>query len=303
MQPKGPNSSIEMGATWFGAKHSSLVQLLDELEIPKFKQFQQGKALFQSMSFTKAQSFYIPEDQSDPSFRIQGGTSRILYSLVERLASNTDIVLNTEVKQLRYSVEREDFTLETSKNRFKASKVILAIPPINALQLLYSIDIISSITLNVLANTHTWMHDSIKFALFTDQAFWREMGFSGTFYSQVGPVVEMYDHCNASEDFFALKGFLSGSMHRFGAKEREQKVMDQLKANLAFFDPSRFTYLDKVWIEDALLNQTATPPLLPHQNKSMCFSCKIFVTCTALLLLIYSVVGANFTSSIIIFVC
>ena len=42
---------MEMGATWFGDKHTHLNRFLDSLGVERFNQLKSGQAWFESMSF------------------------------------------------------------------------------------------------------------------------------------------------------------------------------------------------------------------------------------------------------------
>ena len=80
----GNETPIEMGATWLGVQHEELFKLLDELNIPVFKQFMSGIALFESLSTAPPQHFQLPENQP-PSYRIQGGTTTIINTLFDNM--------------------------------------------------------------------------------------------------------------------------------------------------------------------------------------------------------------------------
>lgn len=264
IRPKGPNSHIELGATWFGHSHFNLKNLLVELGIPIFEQSQNGKALFQSMSFVEPQIFDVPQGQ-EPTYRIVNGTSSILDSLVTKL-ERSRIVVNYAVKQIVFINGEYHLTATKNNQNICAKKVILTIPPQLAAGQMLLPDQIGKEALGLMKNTHTWMHDSVKFALISSTNLWREMGFSGTFFSQVGPVVEMYDHSNNSQDFFSLKGFLSGAMHVFNKAEREQKVRTQLKAVLPYYEDKLFDYIDYNWAENDFVHLKEASALYPHQN-------------------------------------
>ena len=119
------DSPIEMGATWFGAKHQHLVKLLKELEIGAFPQFQQGKGLFESMSFTPAQQFDMPQGE-EPSYRIVGGT----HTIIEKLKNELDedqIILGEKV----HTIVQQANGLEvfTKDNQYLAEQVVSTLPP------------------------------------------------------------------------------------------------------------------------------------------------------------------------------
>lgn len=264
IRPKGNSSHVEMGATWFGPSHSNLMNLLDELGVSVFEQSQNGKALFQSMSFVEPQVFDIPQGQ-EPTYRIVNGTSSILDALVAEV-DKSRLVVNFAVKEITLIDGVYQLISTENNQRICAKKVVVTAPPQLVAKKMLLPDQIRQETLGLMRNTHTWMHDSIKFALIASTNFWSELGFSGTFFSQVGPVVEMYDHTNNGQDFFSLKGFLSGTMHAFSTTEREQKVRDQLKAVLPYYRDKLFDYTDYNWAENAYVHLKEASALFPHQN-------------------------------------
>jgi monoamine oxidase len=48
--------------------------------------------------------------------------------------------------------------------------------------------------------THTWMGDSIKFAVEYASPFWRENNYSGTLFSQASIIQEMYTALLTTKD-------------------------------------------------------------------------------------------------------
>jgi monoamine oxidase len=117
---------LELGATWFSDIHQNLLALLDELGIERFFQFSKGISLFQTKSFEPAQSFYVLESES-PSFRIAGGTQKIIESLTKNLA-DVEIHLNASVSQVKDL--GSEMLIETKDGKkWSADTVVLCMPP------------------------------------------------------------------------------------------------------------------------------------------------------------------------------
>lgn len=254
---------VEMGATWFGEKHVNLLSLLGELGIGKFQQYGSGIALFESMSFVPAQHFDIPPAE-EPTYRVQGGSSTIIHTLLEKTGKE-HLHLNTAINKVE---ERGDHILVTDNHHreWQADSVVLTIPPrllINSVAFTPELPRQLSV---IMQSTHTWMSESVKFALSFESPFWRNKGYSGTVYSQAGPVVEMYDHCNAEEDAFALKGFLSGSVQHLDETERKQQVMAQLTKLFGDNTPVDGIYTDRIWGRENFIHYPYEGYILPHQH-------------------------------------
>lgn len=254
---------IEMGATWFGDKHIYLNDLLAELSVPKFHQRKTGAAWFESMSFVPPQQFDIPDD-GEPYYRIQGGTMALIRALVREVGLE-QIDLNAKVTEIN---EKEDhLEIKTADERiYRAGTVVSTLPPRLLAQTVRFTPTLPGELLRVMRTTHTWMSESIKFGVEYDRPFWLERGYSGTAYSQVGPITEMYDHCDAAGKYFALKGFLNPSTRALPAADRRAKVLEQLGR---FFGPvaaAPLAYEEAVWADQPLTHVDYGEFVLPRQH-------------------------------------
>lgn len=262
LRPHGLDSHVEMGATWFGAKHVHMMELLHALKLPFFEQNYRGKALFESMSFTQPQVFAMPEE-GEPTYRIEGGSETLIQALADSLSKATEIQPGKPVVHIRE--QQHGIEVETADATYQADKVVLCTPPNLAVQLLHGCDLEEDI-IELMQATHTWMHDAIKFALVAHRPLWKEQGFSGTFFSQVGPVVEMYDHSNAEQSFYSLKGFLASSLKSYSSKEREEAVREQMQKCLPFYEASAFDYIECVWSEETYTASATNINYVAHQH-------------------------------------
>ena len=197
------HAPLEMGATWLGKKHTELVSLLKELNIDTFEQTLGARAIYEPISTSPPQLVTLPPN-SDPSFRIKGGST----ILIQALAANLDDS-NIHCGQIVRSIQKvnDELLVYTLSLEFKASIVVSTLPPYLLTQ---SIDIQPALPrtlLDIAEQTHTWMGESIKVSLTYQHPFWRGRQSSGTIFSNVGPIPEMYDHSNQEDNLFALKGF------------------------------------------------------------------------------------------------
>lgn len=251
---------MELGATWFSDSHVQLLSLLAKLEIKKFEQFTKGVSLFQTSKFDPPQQFSVPESES-PSYRIVGGTERLIDGLNKKL-HQTKIVLNT--KAVNISIDQDNLLIKTNQSTFSCAKVIICMPP----QIISSIELpdeIPSHLLNLLPTVQTWMAGSIKFTVEYERAFWREKGYSGMLYSHSDIITEMYDHTNFEENKFGFTGFLNTGASSFNQETRKANVLRQLSELLGKESAYPTAYFDKVWNDEFIIqgNQTIE---LPHQN-------------------------------------
>ncbi|MBE0390774.1 monoamine oxidase [Flavobacterium sp. 7E] len=255
-------AQVEMGATWFQETHVHFRDLLAELNLDYFEQFMQGTSYFEPFSAAPAQEIQIP--QNSPSYRVVGGTSQLIDTIQSKLTA-VPIHLNEAVTNIDF--ENEKIKITTSNKTFETDYVISTLP-----QALFTHDIkitpelpqkLTAIT----ENTHTWMQDSIKVAFVYAEPFWRNKNFSGTLFSNVGPITEFYDQSNAALNKFALCGFISSGMEMYTPEERLAKLKTQLEKIFGQESLHFTSYHETVWAKETA---TKSPKQLgfiyPHQN-------------------------------------
>lgn len=253
---------IEMGATWLGMQHKALVQLLNELSIPIYPQYMDGKAWYEPTSLSPAQEVELPPNES-PSYRIQGGSSALIKKLAHTFTTE-ELQLNTVVTKIE--AQEAQLKLTTENNVFMASKVVTTLPPnllVNTIQFVPELP--ESLT-TIAKKTHTWMGESIKFGISYDRAFWKDHEWSGTLFSNVGPITEMYDHSNAEQNKFALKGFLNNALSNSSKEARKATVFEQLKRSFGKEALSYLSYEETDWQDQKHTYSQYEGYVLPHQN-------------------------------------
>jgi monoamine oxidase len=254
------NTPVEMGATWFGNQHIHLRQLLDELELPYFAQYMEGTSFFQPFATAPAQA--MPLGNQPPSYRIAGGTSTLVHTLADAVGTE-NIVLNSQVTKIDFS---GDLATVLANQTYSATKVVLALPPkLWANNIEFNPALPANLNDTALT-THTWMEDSIKVALTYTTPFWRMSQQSGTLFSNTGPVTELYDHCNATADTYALCGFVNPAFGKVSIEERKALISQQLVAVFGEQAQAFDDYNEVVWHTE---KQTFAPnltPLYPHQH-------------------------------------
>jgi len=254
---------MEMGATWFGNQHSHLLEVLRSLEIPYFKQHAQGISLFETMSFVPPQKFEI-SDSEEPSFRIEGGTETLIKRLISEIGIQ-NIKTNTKITVIKEENNHLIVTDSDGKS-YSADKVISTIPPNLLVNSVVFEPNLPENFIQLAKKTHTWMGESIKFAVEYKTPFWKQNNYSGTLFSQASIIQEMYDHSTADNSGFALKGFLNGGTAVLSMEERKEKVIAQLTT---FFGPEAkdyVAYFENVWRKEPLTFQPYEQLVLAHQN-------------------------------------
>lgn len=255
-------ASIELGATWLGKKHVHLVKLLEELQLDVFEQFMGERAIYEPMSTTPAQLVQLPHNP-DPSFRIEGGSSRLIQQLAARL-DKEQIHLNQAVKAI--NVEGEKAQITTSSQIFGADIVITTLPPKLLVKTIHFTPALPESLTEIAEQTHTWMGESIKVGLSYPEPFWRDSTTSGTIFSNVGPMTEMYDHTTLEGSGFALKGFINSAFHGASRDERKKLVLNQLRRFYGEKADQFLSYEECVWSREPYTFTPYQGYILPHQN-------------------------------------
>lgn len=252
---------VEMGATWFWDENTYLKLLLKELGIENFTQNMQGTAFFEAFSALPPQEVQIPKQPQ--SYRIAGGTSNLLRKLVSNLTPD-ELLLNQAVKRLDFSDEK--ITAETTDSTYEADIIIVTVPPALFVENIVVNPSLEENLLNVGKDTHTWMKDSVKVAVSYEKPFWKSKDFSGTVFSNVGPITELYDHSNAENTKFALCGFVNGGLAQFTKAERKEKVQIQLRKIFGEGGADFISYEETLWMDEPFTNLPSSRYIQAHQN-------------------------------------
>ena len=238
------NESIDLGATWFQSHHETLSNLIDELGIQKFQQYNTGKSIFIYSSMAPAQ--YFENDPNTPSaYRIGGGST----ALIKKLASHSlkQIKLNQQVNSIDYN--NEFITIKTAQATFQCDKVIMALPP----QLMSGITFspkVPTLLHEAMINTHTWMSNAIKVGFNYRSPFWRDKNLSGTIIGHVSPVIELYDHSNIEDNSYSLMGFMNEGLRDDTTDDRKERILSYLEKHFGSEVRSYTSYHEKDWSLD-----------------------------------------------------
>ncbi|MEP1093749.1 MAG: NAD(P)/FAD-dependent oxidoreductase [Cyclobacteriaceae bacterium] len=251
---------VEMGATWFEPQHQHLIALLDELKLDSFTQYSTGPIIYEADARSGPQVVQLPE--SEPSFRIAGGTSLLIRTLAEKLAEN-EVLLNQPVRHIEFG---ERIVIKTDDRELETDLVITTLPPALLVNI---IDFHPALPDNLVAvanETHTWMGNSIKAGLVYQTPFWQEGQLSGTLFSNVGPLNEFYDHANADNSKYALCGFVGENFAQLTPQLRLEQVNTQLKKAFGSQGVNYLNYEECVWSREEFTRHSNSGDLIPHQN-------------------------------------
>jgi monoamine oxidase len=253
---------VEMGATWLGTKHTQLTALLRELGLDTFPQQLGGKAIYEPVSTSPHQLVTLPPND-EPSYRIKGGTSALIRALAEHLAPE-DLYLGQVVQKI--TAGPTGVEVACAKKTFSARWVVSTLPPNLFAKTIQTEPALPTDLSRLMTQTHTWMGESIKFGLVYRSPFWRADQLSGTVFSNVGPIPEMYDHANYEDDRYALKGFLNGVYYTLTPEERLTLILRQLRKYYGPAVDDYVAYHERVWPREPFTFTPYEQHILPHQN-------------------------------------
>jgi len=251
-------TTLELGATWFAGKHQNLLALAQELSIPYEEQYYGNLGIYES-ELGQIQAFELPP-QPESTYRFTQGSFSLLKALAEELDDH-QIAVSQQVSKITF--DGRQMLVQTDKAIFSATHVINTLPPHLAVNGISYEPALPGHLQRLAAQTHTWMGESIKVGFFSPTPFWKEKSI-GTFYSQKGPITEMYDHSNAFGH--ALMGFMQGHYYSLTHAEREAAVRKQL-ANVFGSDLiDKGTYVELPWQNEQNTYLPYPNHVLPHQN-------------------------------------
>lgn len=253
---------VELGATWLGKKHTYLIELLSELGIDIHEQYMGQCAVYDPISTSPPQIVQMPYN-SDPTFRIKGGSSELINRLADGLEKKS-IHLNTKVISIKLLGEKT--VVDTNKETFEFDKLIITLPPKLFLDAIKFEPSLPQEFIDIGQQTHTWMSESIKVALTYAHPFWKDKNPIGSIFSNTGLISEMYDHSNFEESKFALKGFINGGYAFASEEERKKRVLAQLTSYFGKEVENYIGYHETVWRNEEFTHTDYDGFILPHQN-------------------------------------
>ncbi len=242
-------NNIDFGATWFQWNHKNMMNLLKSLNIGVFDQYSRGKSVL--VYNTMAPVHYFKRNSGTPNaYRVKGGTSAI----IKAMASSFLNLILTNTKVLKITETNNGVSIATNNGVYNAEKVIITIPPLMATHISY-VPKLPTKVIKVMKKTHTWMSNAIKIGLTFSSPFWRDKKMSGTIIGQVGPIVEIYDHSDFSNQKFALMGFVNEALRDVSSESRKWMILEYLEKYLGSEVLDYLSYEEKDWSQDQNTNR------------------------------------------------
>lgn len=209
---RGAGAGFDLGPTWFWPKTQPLIaNLVKELELPDFAQFDEG-AVLHLREAEKSAERIADKRLYDDARRLRGGTA----ALVEALAAATPadaVHLGHELVSLRDCGDHVLLAFKTGEEslEIKASRVVLALPPRLLRETVNFTPPLDESTDQAMLGAETWMATQAKVVLEYGEAFWRQQNLSGSAFvtHEQAVIGEIFDACDTAAGLYALGGFLA----------------------------------------------------------------------------------------------
>jgi monoamine oxidase len=231
LSPEHQGFFADLGPSWYWPMLNPNVKaLVEKLGLKGYPQFEKGLARLQAKDGHAETIPVYPMEP--PAWRLNGG----MISLVNGLCAHIpkDIIrLNHPVCEIQrldngilVTVGRHD---QKPECRFKASGIILAMPPrLAARSILFTPDLSYDLS-QAMLKASTWMAGHAKFFALYDKADWRKTGLSGQGFSMCGPLAEIHDASGEADVPWGLTGFLGiPALRRRNKEEIIQAMITQL---------------------------------------------------------------------------
>lgn len=252
---------VDLGPSWmWPSMNPRLSHWTSALNLTLYPQYQSGAAVVE-MPNQQVKHYAATYAQEPVSQRWEGGAAALLNALMARL-KRTQCLLNSKVTLIRHRPEGGvELTLEgpTGELHCQGSSVVVTLPPrLLAERIRWEPALPASLTEQWL-RAPTWMAGQAKLVAAYKTPFWREAGLSGYGSSQVGPLVEIHDACDATGQSAALFGFV-GVPAPWRAKMGEDELIHRSLQQLARLFGPQASQPDWVKLKDwAQDPHTASP--------------------------------------------
>ena len=221
----------DLGPSWYWpAINPKVAALVQKLGLDGYPQFETGMGRFQTKDGHAETIDGYP--MQPPGRRLNGGMISIVNGLCARIPKGI-IRLNHPVCE----IQRCDHGAQVVVGHldydpvccFKASKIILAMPPrLAAGSILFTPDLPYDLS-QAMLKASTWMAGQAKFYALYDKADWRRYSLSGQGFSLCGPLGEIHDGSGPAENPYGLTGFVSiPALRRKDSDTMIQRILVQL---------------------------------------------------------------------------
>ena len=188
---------------------------MSDLQVETVAQTSVGVALHQQ-STSRVARIGSQSPSGEGSLRLKGGSSDLINRLRDRVLASgrvniiynvqvTDIIDNpstssspnytpVRVKGINSLDKTSPSSTPDEALSFPCETVIVALPPKLAIKNIKFTPLLSKAKREAMRTTPTWMDKTGKVAFVYESAFWKDSGYSGTVFSKIGPLSQIWDN-------------------------------------------------------------------------------------------------------------
>ena len=248
---------VDLGATWYWDDQLSVRALVEEMGMASFPQFARGLALVEERMGAPPAPVDVPPS-APTELRLVGGAQPLAEALADGLPDDTVVY----AQRVTAVAERDDgvtVTVADANGRtteLGARFVVVAVPPRLVQERIAFSPALPDELVGVMRATPTWMGGAIKCVAVYESPFWRDEGWSGRAFSDVGPLREVHDACTDDGSVAALWGFVSAldAFRQIGPEERTELALDHLGRLFGPRAADPVQYVERNWSGDPNTN-------------------------------------------------
>ena len=245
--------TFDLGATWHWSDQPRVRALAAELGIGSFPQVREGKTLHEGAGGDGPAPIEVPPPGAE-ELRLVRGTQPLCEAMAAHLPAGSisfGLAAN-DVVERGSEVEVRCFDQENRETTMAAPVAIVTVPPRLVIETIRFDPELPAELMEVIEATPTWMGEAVKCLAVYRSPFWREAGFSGSAFSDVGPLYEVHDACSADGSAAGLWGFLEfdPDFRDLDVLGRGPLVFEQLGRLFGPQAADPLNYLERDWSAD-----------------------------------------------------
>jgi monoamine oxidase len=195
------DQGIDLGASWFWENEPDVISVNRQNSAEAFDQYLDGNMMFQVPGRVERLD---GNPLGVPSKRIVGGMQTLTHAISRRLPAGV-VHLSTPVIAIDF--DERGATVDAEGETWRANRVVLALPPATAINLIEITPELPEALVSVARKTPVWMGAVTKVVAVYQEPFWRKDALAGSAMSHVGPMREIHDLSDPNGSFGALFGF------------------------------------------------------------------------------------------------
>lgn len=260
----GATAVVDLGGTWHWDDQPEVAALAGELGVTEFPQHEDGDGLHELVPGDPPVRVAFPPLPVATS-RFRGGAQQLCTGLAARLPRGA-VATGVTVSALLCDDAAGGVVVRTAEpvpEEIRARWVVVALPPRLAHERLAFTPSLSEAVAWVMRDTPTWMGWALKVVVTYPAPFWRDEGLSGSALSEVGPLIEVHDACDAGGQLAALWAFGHRSLRALDGPSRRQAVLEHLARLFGPRAGEPLAYVEQDWAAERWTRDTLPDPEHP----------------------------------------